>query len=379
MAPGRRTRNPVTAPPAAWWQRNPAWAGSALVGTVALVIALARALHEPSFTTDFDQFHFAAKALWRGENPYAVIGQGREFEWGWPLNYPLPSVLFVMPLAWLPVVAGRVAFAAAGGALLGYAICRDGFWRLPIMFSAAFMIAVTRTQWSPFITAAFFLPWAGVFLAAKPNFAAPILAGARAWRQFATLLAAGTLIGLVSLLWDPSWPLEWIRVIRSMEFLSAPVVNRGGFLLLLSLLRWRRPEARVFAVLVCMPQTPSLYDLLPLVVITRTLREVIVLSLCTTFLFLAIVVLGPFPTFNDYVHMLERWAVFVVYLPVLVMILRRPNVADDPVPTAKPHAVATGGLRASIEALPRLDAILLALAAASASMLFWVTLVTNRQ
>lgn len=364
---------------APWWRRHPAWAGAALVGTLAAVIALARALHEPTFTTDFDQFHFAARALWRGENPYAAIGPGREFEWGWQLNYPLPSVLFVMPLAWLPVVAGRVTFAAAGGALLGYAIGRDGFRRLPLVFSAAFMIAVTRTQWSPFITAAFFLPWAGVFLAAKPNFALPVLAGARAWRQFATLFAAAAVVALASLVWDPTWPLDWLRVIQSMEYLSAPVVNPGGFLLLLALVRWRRPEARIFAALVCMPQTPSLYDLLPLFVIARTLREVTVLSLCTSLLFLVIVILGPYATFNDYVHMLERWAVFIVYLPALVMILRRPNVADDPVTTAQPHPVATTGLRASIEAIPRLDAILLLVAAATATLLFWVTLVTNRQ
>lgn len=102
------------------------------------------------------------------------------------------------------------------------------------------------------------------------------------------------------------------------------------------------------------------------------------LSLYSSLLFLVIVILGPYATFNDYVHMLERWAVFIVYLPALVMILRRPNVADDPV-TGQPHPVATTGLRASIEALPRLDAILLLVAAASATLLFWVTLVTNRQ
>lgn len=360
-----------------WWHRHPGLAGAVVAGALATLLTLVRALHEPAVTTDFDQFHFAARALLRGDNPYAVVGRGREFEWGWPLNYPLPAVILVLPLAWLPVEAGRVAFAAAAGGILGYALCRRGdFWRLGIVFSAAFIIAVRRSQWSPFLTAAFALPWAAVFLAAKPNFALPIVAGAASWRHFLTLGAIAAAAGLASLLWNPAWPAQWIGALMEMQFVSAPVVNPGGFLLLVALLRWRRPEARVLAAIVCMPQTPSLYDLLPLFVVPRSRREVLVLSLCTTLLFFTIVVLGPFATFNEYVHMLERWAVFVVYLPAVAMVLRRPNVAEDLF--AAPAVPPAGTVRAWVESLPRLDAGLLLAAAASAVMLFWVTLATTR-
>jgi hypothetical protein len=71
---------------------------------------------------DFDQLWYAARALLRGQNPYAVIQPGTAF--AWPLFYPLTAVLSVVPLAWLDVDLGRLAFVALGAGLLGYAIGR---------------------------------------------------------------------------------------------------------------------------------------------------------------------------------------------------------------------------------------------------------------
>src|SRR5690606_18650319 len=141
--------------------------------------------------------------------------------------------------------------------------------------------------------------------------------------------AGGGAIGLVALLARPDWVLEWIASLRTKEFVSAPITNPGGPLVLLALLRWRRPEARVLAALACVPQTPSVYDLVPLLVIPRTMREVSVLALLTSALFSISVALGPYTSFNDFAHTLERWAIWVVYIPALLMVLRRPNVATD--------------------------------------------------
>lgn len=355
--------------------RRQALLGAAVVGGLATLLALARALHEPGWSTDFDQFHAAANALLRGESPYGAVGPDGSFQWDWPLFYPLPAVLFVVPFAWLPVAAGRVAFAAVSGAVLGYAIGRDGAWRLPMCLSAAFLVAIARSQWSPLVTAAFFLPWAGIFLAAKPNVAAAVLAGVRTWRHLAWLAGVGAVLVAASLVVNPAWPVEWIRALMTKQFVSAPVTNPAGFLILLALLRWRRAEARILVVLACVPQTPSVYDLLPLFVVAATLRQVTVLSLLTTALLLVIVFLGPFPTFNDYAHMLERWAVFVVYLPAVLMVLQRPNTWTGVEP-----APATGhpGWRERVAALPRLDAWLLTMLGTSAALLVWATLTTER-
>jgi hypothetical protein len=56
-----------------------------------------------------------------------------------------------------------------------------------------------------------------------------------------------------------------------------------------------------------------------------------------------------------------------------VMVLRRPNVAPD-----APVATPVTGLRARLLALPRVDAILLSLAAASTALLVWLTMITSR-
>ena len=366
---------PVTTPPRPFLRRQEV-VGALLVGAIALGLSLARTLHEPAWPTDLDQWYYAARAMLQGRNPYDAVGPASEFRWDWPLNYPLPTVLFTMPLTLLSVPAARICFSAIGGAVLGYALGRDHFRRLGLVLSAAFLIAVSRNQWSLFITAAYFVPLAAVFLAAKPNMAAAFVAGTQTWRQFRWIVTIGVAVGIVSLIARPSWPLEWLAALRRMEYVVAPIMRPGGFLYALALLKWRRADARVFLALVCVPQTPSLYDLLPLFVVTRSLRQVSILSLLTHALFLAIVVLGPFATFEFYAYRLGYLSTFMIYLPVMIMLLRRPNVFHDaPLTQVAP---APTSLKAQLEVLPRVDAVLLLANVAAAALLVWVTMTTRR-
>ena len=59
------------------------------------------------------------------------------------------------------------------------------------------------------------------------------------------------------------------------HFADAP----GGFVLLIALFRWRRWEARLFLALVCFPQTPGAMSALPLLLIPKTLRGMLILAL----------------------------------------------------------------------------------------------------
>ena len=70
------------------------------------------------------------------------------------------------------------------------------------------------------------------------------------------------LVGLCFLVW-PGWVPEWLASVARTPHKSH-LLRPGGFLLLLALLRWRRPEARLLAVLSLMPQTTALYEALPL-------------------------------------------------------------------------------------------------------------------
>ncbi|MEQ1693564.1 MAG: hypothetical protein ABMA00_19905, partial [Gemmatimonas sp.] len=215
-----------------------------------------------------------------------------------------------------------------------------------------------------------------LFLAAKPNMAVAYVASLRTWRQVRWLGGICLIVSTVSLIVRPSWPAEWLGALRQMEYVVSPIMRPYGVLFALALFKWRRTDARIFLALVCVPQTPSLYDLLPLFVVLRTPREVSILSLLTHALFLAIVVSGPFASFDRYAYELGYLATFVVYLPVMIMLLRRPNVfEDEPQPES---AGASWHFRTYIERLPRLDATLLLLNGAASLLLLWMTLTTRR-
>ena len=354
--------------------RRPEVQGALLVGALALVLALLRAYHA-TWPTDLDQFYYAGKAMLQGRSPYGAVGPDREFQWDWPLNYPLPAVILTLPLTLLSVPGARICFSVIGGCVLGYALGKDHFRRIGLVLSAAFLITVLRNQWSPYYTAAYFAPLAAIFLAAKPNMAVAMVAGIRTRKQFLWVAGLGLMLGVASLIAVPSWPLQWLGALREMEHVVPPIMRSFGFLYLLALLKWRRPEARVFLALVCVPQTPSLYDLLPLFIVTRGRREVLSLSLLTHVLFFSVAALGPYVNFDAYADRLGSLSI-MAYLPVLLMLLRRPNSAHDE-PTVDAANAPVGlvrGMKAHIEAWPRIDALLVQANAAAAIFYVWLTL-----
>lgn len=353
------------------WTLTPLWVG-VLVGLGTGLLALARAVTEPGFPTDFDQLWVAARGLASGRNPYLLVGPGREFQWDWPLYYPLPAVISVLPFAPLPVAAARVVFATVGGGVLAYALARTGFERFPLFLSASFLIATWRTQWSPLLTAAIFIPALGVFLIAKPNIGLGVLAALDGRRALLTALVGMAAIALLSFVWFPSWPAHWRIAIDHSPHIRAPVAQIGGPLLLLAVIRWRRRDARLLAVMSCVPHTPSLYDLLPLFLVARTRRESMLLALLSHALFAAVVTLGPFASFDLYAAALGRLAIPLMYIPALIMILRRPNLSDDSDISSAAYPAA-GSRRFS-----PMDAVLLASLVTCAAFLTWVTVATRR-
>jgi hypothetical protein len=342
-------------------------------------IAGGRALTEPKWPTDFDQMRFAVHALVSGRNPYHLIGPGLEFGWEWGLYYPIHAVLLCAPFAWLPVAVGRVAFATIAGGVLAYALAGAGVRRLPAFLSAAFIIATSRTQWSPLITAAILVPVVGCVIAAKPNIGLAAMITNPSRKLLIAFGAGAALLAIVGWILLPTWLTDWLTVVRRGEQKFLSVFTPVGALMLLALLRWRRPESRLLIALSCIPRTPSLYDLLPLFVIPRSVRESCILALGTHALFWTIVAIGPFQSFDAYAHALGRLEPIYVYLPALVMILRRPNVSD-PLSTLESTVESTSaGERASPAGRSsRIDLLLVAAAILCSAALVWVTTATRR-
>lgn len=347
--------------------------GAGVFGVVALLYAGARALHEPGWPTDFDQLWHSARALRSGTDPYSVVGPvNRPFYWLWPLYYPLPAVLVATPLTWLPVAAARVTFATLSGGILGWTMGRRVVFLWPMVLSAAYLIAVSRTQWSPLLLAACWVPALAWVATAKPNVGLAALALHHRRRPF-VIAAVGVLTAiLLSFLVRPDWFISWRAAISDAPHVVPPIARPFGFLLALATLKWRRADARLLLVLACVPHTPSLYDLLPLFFLCRTLREALVLALLTQLLFFGLVAFGSASTFDQYASNLGHAIVWVVYLPALASVLTRPNAEDTAV---EPSAGSTWR-----DALPAnvLDATLTVVLILAAFLLVWLPLVTTR-
>lgn len=348
------------------------WIASLVVALVATAYAAARAIHEPAWPTDFDQLWHAARALAAGGEPYEVVGPGRRFQWDWPLYYPLPAVVLSLPFTLLPVAAARVAFSAIAGALLGFALGHRLRTHWPLLISASFLIATSRTQWAPIILATLWLPAAAAVIAAKPNVGLAVLAALRG-RALAIALAAAAAVTLLATALRPEWIGEWRASIASAPHVVAPVFMPGGFLLLLAAVRYKRADARLLLALALLPHTPSLYDLLPLFFLCRSLRESLALAVLTHVLFFGFISFSGGPTFDTYAAALGRVSNLVIYLPALAAVLLRPNVADDPPPAGGDAATWRAALPAG-----RFDLALAALLLFAGALLAWLPLVTRR-
>ena len=301
---------------------------------VALGVGLASALYvcayartNPDFVSDFDQVWAGAAALWDGRNPYEVVGPRGAFLWKWPLYYPMPALVMAAPLGLLPVVGARMVFAGLSSALLAYAITRDGFARWPLFISLAFIVNVELVQWSSLMAAAALMPALGWVVVAKPNIGVAIASSAESLRPLAIMAAGAVLLAAVSFVILPDWVPQWLANVRSATHFKPLLVRPGGFLLLLALLRWRRPEARLLVALSVTPLTPTFYDPVLLFLVSRTFREALVLAAGSLAIYFVVAFAKPAANLEDWGGVVATASVWLLYLPCVFMVLRRPNRA----------------------------------------------------
>lgn len=266
--------------------------------------------------TDFDYFWIAAAALVHGQDPYRTVA---ELRLGYPLYYPLPAVLVLAPLGLLPVWAARVAFAWAGTFALSLAAFRYRRGFPAVLFSASFLSALMQGQWSPLLASGAVLPWLGALWVAKPSIG---LAMAIAYPSRQVAIGGAALVA-ASFVVMPAWPAAWLHSLHATNHVVL-ALQPGGALLLLSLLRWRWPEARLLAAFACIPQTPALYETIPLFLIPRSRwggYALAVLSLVATGYMRAVTPLGPAMSIEA--SLASRWPImfWFMYLPALLMVL----------------------------------------------------------
>jgi hypothetical protein len=215
-----------------------------------------------------------ASVLLTLHNPYASDLPYRDlspFPRYWPLYYPLPALVTVAPLSWLPMPLAGALFAGVSSALLAYGAGADPK-RLLLFLSYPYWTAIIYVQWAPLLSAALFLPMLAPLAFCKPNVGLPILLARppHSWRGwFAITLSALLLLASV--------PLGWLMGTRSHENFTPLMVLPLGPLVLLALLRWRDPRARLLLAMAAMPQRSA--DGLALLTIPASRRSALLMTL----------------------------------------------------------------------------------------------------
>jgi hypothetical protein len=279
--------------------------------------------HPRPAPSDFVQPWAAARMLAHGQDPYALIGPGRPFVHQFLLIYPATAALAAMPFAWAPTRLADALFIGVGAGLLAWALTRRTLANPQLWVFASFpmMVAAQTVQWSPYLTAAALMPWLGFVFAAKPSIGLAILA---AYPSRVAILGA-TVFGLATVALWPWWVSEWLATLPSVTHMSAPVTRWGGPFILLALLKWRRADARLLAALACVPQTPVLYEVVPLFLLVQSFRHAGLLIVLTAVIGRIVPVIAQDADYNTWMAINGQWMVWLFYLPCTALVLFRPN------------------------------------------------------
>lgn len=290
-------------------------------GMTAAVIVLWLRLSGRSNFADFDQVWIPARALLRGDSPFLAL---RFTTWG-DMIYPMPAVIAALPFAILPSLVAHAVFVGLGIGLAAYALGGKGEGVAIALLSYPTLDAIQLGQWSPLIVAAGLLPGLAWLAAVKPTTAGAVVLTARRIDRIGVVVSLGLMVA--SFLVAPDWVSQWLTVIRRAHGNYKPLVfHPWGWLLLLAALRWRRTDAQILFALAIIPQTLAPYEALALTLALETRREAMVysaLSLLMVPLLTSIDRAGSFGAMIDHNAQALLWC---LYVPVTLMVLRRPNV-----------------------------------------------------
>lgn len=301
-----------------------------LIGVAAAAVHYFRAA-EQGGVSDFTALWHGARFLLEGQNPYPLIGPGRTIGTPSPVYYPVTAFVASLPLTVLPFLWAGTVFIFASAFLLAYGATKDGWHRLPIFPSIAFLTSAQVGQWSILTTAALFIPALAFLTAAKPQAYLPVVAASPERSTYVAAAMGAAVLIAISLLMMPWWPAEWWGLLRTSEYFVAPISRFGGPAIGLVLLRWRRPEAWLVFIAACLPQTWYPYNGLLLLAIAASYREACALSLVSsagwllTYLYLPGEMRAP--------ETRVAWSGILIatgYLPAVIAVLRRPNEGPTP-------------------------------------------------
>ncbi|MEO8576697.1 MAG: hypothetical protein ABI556_08360 [Gemmatimonadales bacterium] len=285
----------------------------------------------PRPADDFTWHWLAARALIEGKDPYVVISAGGPYHLDAPYVYPLTTAMAAVPFAlFLSPAAAAATWIGCGSALLAWAVTRKSYDGLLIFLSMPYLWAANSGQFSPIITAAAVIPALGFITPVKPQ----IGLAALAWKPSRIALYGAIAFVALSFAINPGWVREWLDTLphRVPGIYKSPITVLGGPLLLLSIMKWRRPEGRLLLAMSLLPQNMLFYDQLLLWLIPNSRNQIMILGILSILAtFVGSIGLPPGASIIDVNQRYAPAIVALVYLPCLIMVLRRPNRSDDDV------------------------------------------------
>jgi hypothetical protein len=279
----------------------------------------------PDRSNDIEILWFACADLRRGLDPYPLAHTHSI----WPLYYPLPAVLLAFPFSWLSFPVASTLWVGLIAGIFTYAMAGRGWWALLALGSGAVIHALANGQLTPLLVAATLIPALGGLLITKPNSGLALFA---AYPSRGAVLGGGVIL-LVSLILLPQWPREWLQVIRDSPHIASPIMRPYGWILLLAVVRWRDPRARLLLALSLIPQNLLPHETVALALIPQNGRQTAIYVVGT---WVAVFQVLAFPALlktNDLAAMIGTiWPAMLlaVYIPMLWLVLRgHQGNADD--------------------------------------------------
>jgi hypothetical protein len=298
-----------------------------LAVAITAVIAWRLAYHTTGFE-DFGQLWTAARSARAGLDPYLAVSAMREYR-TWGLLYPGTAIVAILPFSFASLLTDRTLFTVLGAMVFAFLATRDGWGRAPWVVHFGFLQACDLGQWSTWLAVAVMCPWLGGLAVCKPNIGLAVIAAIRSRRGLITAAIGGVALLVASLVWMPEWPRRWLATLPHGADNLPLIIGPGGPVLALVLLRWRRWETRFFLMMACVPQNPLPFGVITLAAIPFTFGESALLAVLSY----AIVPIGyvpTFATFHDFANVARVVTIWFAYVPMLLMLLRRPNEGDIP-------------------------------------------------
>jgi hypothetical protein len=279
---------------------------------------------------DFTWHWLGARALLEGKSPYVEVTAGGRYNLIAPYIYPLTTAVAAIPFsAFLPPAYAVTLFIGVSTTLLAWGLTMDDYHRLPLFLSLPFAWSASSGQFAPIIAAAALIPALGWLAPIKPTIGLASIA----YRPSKIAIAGSAAFIVLAMAFNPHWIADWRASLahRVNDVYWSPVSILGGPLLLLAVMKWKRPEARMLFVLALVPQLFLFYDQLMLWLVPRTWRESLALSaLSWLALYIGNMGFGVDPSTKDVVTSYALPIMLLLFLPSLVMVLRRPNEAEQP-------------------------------------------------